>query len=226
MDNSHAPTQEPGSRKGRRLLLGFIVIGVVALAFFLVGAARSRLHAFSVFRFAAGSTIGWTPAASAPTFTSINPTFLDSVRAYFLVRPNSPQQPIEFPHKVHLKNGMQCVSCHAGVTQGPDAGLPSVVFCMACHQVIDPTNPQIKKLTAYANAGQEPPWQPVYWFYPMEHVHFQHAPHIHAGVACAECHGDLTQQTTAVRSVDLTMNFCLTCHKQKGVSVDCTTCHY
>jgi len=225
MDNSHAPTNTSGSKRGRRRVIGLIVVAIGVVAFLLVGRFRSRLKSFPVYRFAAGSTVGFVSAATSPIFTSVNPSFLDSLRAYFLVRTN-PTQPIAFTHKVHLKNGMQCVSCHAGVTQGPDAGLPSVVFCMACHQVVDTSSPQIKKLTAYYNKGQEPPWQPVYWFYPLEHVHFQHAPHIHAGVACSVCHGDLTQQTVAVRSKDLTMNFCLTCHKQKGASVDCTTCHY
>lgn len=225
MDNFHAQAPPSRSRRGRRRMIGLVVVALIVVAILAAGRIRSRLKSFSAYRFAAGSTVGFSAAATAPVYTTINPSFLDSVRAYFQIR-TDPTQPIAFTHEVHLKNGMQCVSCHTGVTQGPDAGLPSVAFCMACHQVVDPTNPQIKKLTAYYNKGQEPPWQPVYWFYPMEHVHFQHAPHIHAGVACSVCHGDLAQQTVAVRSRNLTMNFCLACHKQKGASVDCTTCHY
>ena len=123
-------------------------------------------------------------------------------------------------------SSLECTSCHEGVTQGPDAGIPSVSFCMACHQAIAVDNPEIKKLTAYADKGQDVPWQRVYWFYPERHVRFWHSPHINAGVNCKECHGDLSQQTVAVRSKDLNMNFCLSCHRAKGVSVDCTTCHY
>ena len=58
------------------------------------------------------------------------------------------------------------------------------------------------------------------------HVRFNHAPHIRAGVDCASCHGDLTKQTTAERKIDLNMGFCLNCHTQKKVSIDCETCHY
>jgi cytochrome c1 len=97
---------------------------------------------------------------------------------------------------------------------------------MACHQVIATGNPEIKKLTAYAAKGQDVPWQRVYWFYPAVHLRFQHAPHIRNGIACEQCHGDLSKQTVAVRTTDLTMNFCLSCHKAKAVSVDCITCHY
>jgi hypothetical protein len=118
------------------------------------------------------------------------------------------------------------MGCHAGAAQGPDAGIPSISFCMACHQVIAAQKPEIKKLTAYSDKGQDVPWQRVYWFYPVKHVRFRHSPHIRARVGCEECHGDLSQQTVAVRSKDLTMNFCLNCHWAKGVPVDCTTCHY
>jgi hypothetical protein len=97
---------------------------------------------------------------------------------------------------------------------------------MACHQAIAVDNPEIKKLAAYADKGQDVPWQRVYWFYPERHVRFWHSPHINAGVRCDECHGDLSRQTVAVRSKNLNMNFCLNCHRAKGVSVDCTTCHY
>ena len=37
---------------------------------------------------------------------------------------------------------------------------------------------------------------------------------------------DLTKQTTAERKVNLNMGFCINCHTQKKVSIDCETCHY
>jgi hypothetical protein len=121
---------------------------------------------------------------------------------------------------------MECTNCHGGVTEGPDAGIPGVAFCLACHEDVAKNNPEIKKLAGYAAKEQEVPWQPVYWFYPSEHVRFQHAPHIRAGVDCQKCHGDMSQQTVAVRSRNLNMKFCISCHREKGVSADCITCHY
>jgi hypothetical protein len=162
---------------------------------------------------------------SVAVFTPARASFLDAVEEYIGWQP-TPVQPIAFNHKIHLQNNVECTSCHEGVTQGPDAGIPSVSFCMACHQAIAVDNPEIKKLAAFADKGQDVPWQRVYWFYPERHVRFWHSPHINAGVNCKECHGDLSQQTVAVRSKDLNMNFCLSCHRAKGVSVDCTTCHY
>src|SRR5579863_360950 len=165
------------------------------------------------------------PVGVSSVFTPAHRTVLGAIREFFFLQ-SVPTQPIAFNHKLHLQHGMQCTSCHAGVTQGPDAGIPSVTFCMACHQVIAADKPEIKKLAAYAVKGQEPPWQRVYWFYPTAHVQFWHAPHIQAGVGCEQCHGDMSQQTVAVKTKDLTMNFCISCHKAKGASVDCTVCHY
>jgi len=170
-----------------------------------------------------------TPSASQPpisdVFTTEHRTVSAAVREFFGFR-STPVQPIAYTHKVHLGNGMQCTDCHVGVDQGPDARIPSVNFCMTCHQVIATDKPEIQKLAAYRARGEDIPWQRVYGFQPSAHVKFNHAPHIRVGVDCSVCHGDMRQQTVAERKVDHTMGFCVGCHKQKNVSVDCVTCHF
>ncbi len=121
---------------------------------------------------------------------------------------------------------MQCTDCHTSVETGPVAGIPGVQVCMTCHQVVATEKPEIKKIAAYMERGEDIPWQRVYDYSPSAHVKFNHAPHIRAGVDCAKCHGDMTQQTVAVRAVDLTMGYCISCHKERKVSIDCTVCHY
>ncbi len=158
-------------------------------------------------------------------FTTAHTSVYAAVREFFGIR-STPVQPIAYTHKVHLANGMQCTDCHVGVDQGPDARIPSVNFCMTCHQVIAKDKPEIKKLAAYRDRGEDIPWQRVYGFEPSAHVKFNHAPHIRAGVDCKVCHGDMTTQTVAERKVDHTMGFCINCHKQKAASIDCVTCHY
>ncbi len=166
-----------------------------------------------------------TSAGVSSVFTPEHRTVLDSVAEFFNYRPQA-VQPIAFTHKVHLANGLQCTDCHVGVDQGPDARIPSVNFCMTCHQVIATDKPEIKKLAAYKARGEDVPWQRVYGFLPTAHVKFNHAPHIRAGVACEKCHGDMTQQTVAERKVDHSMGFCVECHTQHKVSVACVICHY
>jgi len=85
---------------------------------------------------------------------------------------------------------------------------------------------EIKKVAAYMARGEDIPWQRVYSFGPTAHVKFNHAPHVRAKVECANCHGDMRRQTVATRAVNLTMGYCINCHKQRKASVDCTTCHY
>ena len=168
---------------------------------------------------------GPSPTPSSDVFTTAHRTVVEAVREYFGIR-SKPVQPIAYTHKVHLANGMQCTDCHVGVDRGPDARIPSVNFCMTCHQVIATDKPEIKKLAAYRARGEDIPWQRVYGFEPSAHVKFNHAPHIRAGVDCKMCHGDMTTQTVAERKVDHTMGFCIQCHKQHNAPIDCVTCHY
>lgn len=158
-------------------------------------------------------------------FTPAHASAWDAIRDFFGVRP-APVQPIAYTHKVHLANGMECVQCHVGMDTGPDAELPSVKLCMMCHQMIATDKPEIQKLAAYYQRGEDIPWQRVYDYPHEAHVKFNHAPHVRGGVDCKVCHGDMTRQTVAVRSVDLTMGYCVGCHKAKKVSIECDTCHY
>ena len=166
----------------------------------------------------------WT----SPTFTTAHATFSDAARHFLNIKPK-PQQPIDFPHKIHHINeiGIDCAECHSGVMRGARAGLPSVDFCMTCHEEIgNASDTRIQTLREYAKRGEELPWQRVYGFVEESHVRFNHAPHMRAGVNCATCHGDVTQMTVVERVVDHNMGFCINCHKQRGASNDCLTCHY
>lgn len=169
------------------------------------------------------------PVATEDTgvYTTAHSSVSQAIREFFGIRPTS-VQPIAFTHKIHVSipNSLPCTFCHVGVDQGPDAKIPGVTICMTCHVAIDPTNPEIQKIAAYQAKGQDIPWERVYGFEQSAHVKFNHAPHIRAGIDCSSCHGDMTKQTVAVKSVNLTMGYCISCHVQKKVSIDCVTCHY
>lgn len=156
-----------------------------------------------------------------PAHPSVRAAFLD----FFGIRPD-PVQPIAFTHQVHLANNLTCQVCHTAVAQGPQAGIPSAKFCMACHLVIAADNPEVQRLAAYVSRGEDVPWQRVYDYSASAHVRFNHAPHIRAEVECANCHGDVAQQTVAVKAVNLTMGYCVACHQERGAPLDCQTCHY
>ena len=202
-----------GLSRGIRVV---VVLGVVVLG----GALLIRSMP------AQDSTASAQPSAqSSPVFTLEHRSVTDAVREFFGTR-TKPVQPIAYTHKVHLANGMQRTDCHVGVGQVPDARIPSVNFCMTCHQVIATDKPEIKKLAAYKARGEDIPWQRVYGFEPSATVKFNHAPHIRAGVDRSTCHGDMHTQTVAERKVDHTMGFCVQCHKQNNAPIDCVTCHF
>jgi len=135
-------------------------------------------------------------------------------------------QPIQFPHKTHIKLGLACVDCHIGADVRAAAGIPSVKQCMLCHQKLATEKPEVKKVIAYAAQGREIPWERVYQFRTDAMIQFRHAPHFHANIACDRCHGDMTQAVVAVKTVSHNMGSCLTCHRQMNASQDCATCHY
>jgi hypothetical protein len=164
--------------------------------------------------------------SASPVFTSARPTFGAAARDFFWVK-DTPEQPIEFPHVIHIEKGLTCTDyCHASVTEGPEAGLPSVNTCLICHAAIATDKPRIQQITALAEQGLDLDWQRVYRFTDQAHVKFNHAPHIRASVECSTCHGDIAHQTVAQRNVNVNMGFCVNCHRENDAPNDCLTCHY
>ena len=165
------------------------------------------------------------PGQPTGVFTTERPSYRAVVNDFFGRRPIG-EQPIEFPHDIHLQYEISCDTCHEGVATGPVAGLPSVRTCMICHEAIATDRPRIQQITALRDQGLDLQWSRVYGYVPEAHVRFNHAPHIRRKVECATCHGDLGVQTVAERSVDLDMGFCVNCHNENKAPVDCLTCHF
>ena len=74
---------------------------------------------------------------SSPGFTTAHASFGAAAKHFLSIKPK-PQQPIDFPHKIHTVNeiGIECQECHTGVQRGAQAGIPSINFCMTCHEDI------------------------------------------------------------------------------------------
>jgi len=202
---------------GGHKILYIALVGVAASAGAWV-AARTVV-------FSSGQESADSGAPNSSVYTPAHHTAREAISDFFDWR-MAPIQPVAYTHKAHLANGMHCTDCHVGVDTGPEARLPNVQLCMTCHSVIDTDHSEIKKVAAYFSRGELIPWQRVYDYPPEAHVKFNHAPHVRAGVDCKTCHGDMTQQTVAVRAVDLNMGFCLDCHNERQASVDCLTCHF
>ena len=153
-----------------------------------------------------------------------------------------PEQPIYYSHKVHAGvNQINCQYCHIGTYQGKQATLPSVNVCMNCHlaineykgealkrengEVVDGTA-EIKKLYKYAGFTEGQPWdaskaKPIEWVRIHnlpDHVYFNHAQHVKAGqISCQQCHGEIQKMGEVKQFADLSMGWCVNCHRQTKV---------
>ena len=133
-------------------------------------------------------------------------------------------QPVAFSHRVHAgKVGLPCNFCHTGVAKGDDATIPSVDLCMTCHGTIKTDSPEVAKLRVAAERGKAIAWVPVYRV--PDFVFFGHAPHIKAGLHCAECHGPVETRDVLQKDVSTSMSFCRDCHQRGGAPADCVACH-
>jgi len=155
-----------------------------------------------------------------------------------------PEQPIYYSHKVHAGvNQISCLYCHGGAEQGKHANIPSVNICMNCHKAIteykgekifndegheiDGTA-QIKKLFEYAGFNPAKPndWdasqaKPIEWtkiHNLPDHVYFNHSQHTKAGkVQCQTCHGEITAMGEVKQFAELSMGWCVNCHRETKV---------
>lgn len=154
-------------------------------------------------------------------------TMIWTTRAYYWGGENSlgPEQPIPFSHRLHVTDkDIDCRFCHTGVDRIHQAGLPPVQTCMHCHQVIITEHPEIRRLRNYYDSDEPVPWQRV--FVVPDHVYFTHRVHTNIGeLECEDCHGPIGEMDRLFQPRKMEMGFCLECHRPRGASVDCWTCH-
>jgi len=157
-----------------------------------------------------------------------------------------PRQPIYYSHRVHAGiNQISCLYCHGNAWESRHAAVPSVNVCMNCHKAIQSYEKgpklydaagaeingteEIQKLYKFAgfdpaNAARWNPSmaKPVEWIKIHnlpDHVYFNHAQHVHAGnVQCQTCHGEITQMDEVKQFAELSMGWCINCHRETKVN--------
>lgn len=156
----------------------------------------------------------------------------ETKRVFFSIFPilarESVDQPILFNHQVHkVKLNLSCVFCHRYVENFRSAGIPNIELCRVCHSSEGfSQRPEALKVFKYVKENKTIPWIRMYQL--PEHVVYPHWIHIRSGVDCATCHGLTGTSERPVRMVDSyynSMEWCMDCHKKRGVSIDCYTCH-
>ena len=154
------------------------------------------------------------------TFWSIY--FYSDLASIGLQKDYGPPQPIKFSHNTHAsQNSTTCIYCHPSVRYSASAGIPGVNVCMNCHTLVREGSKsgqgEIKKLIAASEQEQRLQWIRINNL--PEHVQFNHSIHYQvAKIDCVECHGKVEQMDRVKQVRELSMKWCLDCHKQKKVN--------
>ncbi len=148
----------------------------------------------------------------------------------------APAQPIAFSHKIHAGvNGVDCNYCHSSARHSKHSGIPSANVCMNCHTYINEGSisgtEEINKI--YEAVGFDPSTRtyiegyeqkPIEWIRIHnlpDHAYFNHSQHVVAGgLECQECHGPVEEMEVLYQHSELTMGWCIDCHRTKEVQME------
>lgn len=159
----------------------------------------------------------------------------------------TPAQPIAFSHKLHAgDNKVPCLYCHYGARTSRHAGIPSSSVCMNCHGLLDKQTIEIERFKEAAQLDRPlVSWVKVHNL--PDFVYFNHSRHVLSGILCQNCHGNVETMERVGQVTELTMGWCLDCHRehagvptstlqraarafsetpQPKTGLDCASCHY
>ena len=156
-----------------------------------------------------------------------------------------PIQPIEFSHKIHAgDNKIDCQYCHSSAKHSKTSGIPSANVCMNCHMNIsevadgtvigdhgkDVLDKEIQKLydavgwdkdkLAYIEGYEKQPIEWVRIHNLPDFAYYNHSQHVTvAGLKCQKCHGPVEEMDEVYQYSPLTMDWCITCHRETEVDM-------
>jgi hypothetical protein len=162
------------------------------------------------------------------TITGIFITWILAVNAIALGRSTgfAPAQPIKFSHAVHAgQNKTDCNYCHYSAKTSKTAGIPPGSLCLNCHFLVRNGTrsgaSEIAKIIEALDNKKAIEWVRIYKL--PDFVFFSHEQHVSAGeIACEACHGDVKLIDRLSHVPDLSMGWCIDCHKTRKVNLSNT----
>jgi mono/diheme cytochrome c family protein len=147
-----------------------------------------------------------------------------------------PTQPIAFSHKVHAgQNGVDCNYCHTSARKSKHSGIPSANVCMNCHTYINEGavtgTAEIQKIydaigfdaktRTYIDGYEEKPIEWIRIHNLPDHAYFNHSQHVVVGdLECQDCHGPVEEMDVLYQHAELTMGWCIDCHRETEVQME------
>jgi len=129
-----------------------------------------------------------------------------------------PTQPIAFSHKIHAgQYEIDCQYCHTGVNISKSANIPSVNICMNCHNTIHTDRPEVQKIVTAYEENRPIEWVRVHNLPDLSY--FNHSQHVAVGgIECNTCHGPIEEMDIVYQYAELTMGWCINCHRETEVN--------
>lgn len=129
-----------------------------------------------------------------------------------------PSQPIPFSHKIHVDQlGLDCRYCHSFVDVAGHSNVPTGNTCWNCHQHVQKDSPKLAPLHRSMDVNHpEYDGKPIEWvrIHKLpDYVKFNHSAHVNRGISCQSCHGRVDQMEVVHQDQNLSMGWCLECHR-------------
>lgn len=134
----------------------------------------------------------------------------------------APVQPIPFSHKQHAGDmKIDCGYCHTGVYRGKQANIPGVNICMNCHSQVKEGSrfgkDGIAKVIDHYQKNRPIQWVRVHNLPDL--AYFNHSQHtVAGGIECVKCHGQIDSMEVVKQYSNLTMGWCINCHRETAVN--------
>jgi hypothetical protein len=134
-----------------------------------------------------------------------------------------PEQPVPFSHAIHAGQlKLDCRYCHNTVFEAAHAAVPPTATCINCHSpandqgitalaAVHADSPKLAPIRESWETGRSVGWTRVHNL--PEFVYFNHAAHVNSGVSCKTCHGRIDQMEVVYQHEQLSMAWCITCHR-------------
>jgi len=202
--------------KQSKLVITNLLLLIIASLFFLLSIIDLIIK--KIFK---NQRINWVII----TFTGIFITWILAVNAIAFGRSTgfSPAQPIKFSHAVHAgQNKTDCNYCHYTAKISKTAGIPPGSVCLNCHFLVRNGTrsgaTEIAKVLKAIDDKKAIEWVRIYKL--PDFVFFSHEQHVSAGgINCEACHGDVKKMDRIYQVPDLSMGWCINCHKTRKVNL-------
>jgi hypothetical protein len=127
-----------------------------------------------------------------------------------------------FSHRIHAKEGLECVDCHAAWNSADNPGMPARGGCMLCHENIDANKPPERHIGVLFEGDV---YKVGHGKLLADEILFSHQRHATKPIDCQACHVGAAESDHLAASSAAGMTDCTACHREQNVANECATCH-